>query len=214
MGLAPGTLVTTFNPTAGSSSASSSAIQVRPLSSHPSIEILTCLCAPRSYQQVNNNSSRRIVCTVMQIVCCTEIVNPARMLSIGSWARSIKSAWIFHFPISCSIAPFYISFNYTTPIPSAFQLARQILTLKSHVYSIDKKGKFSRKRLNEDEGDITYINERNRVFNKKVRFPVLLFSRNRRFRTNADRSSFVQIARYYDKYTSEIRASFERGTAL
>ncbi|KAG1740493.1 mRNA splicing factor SYF2, partial [Suillus paluster] len=54
---------------------------------------------------------------------------------------------------------------------------------------IDKKGKFSRKRLNEDEGDITYINERNRVFNKK-------------------------IARYYDKYTSEIRASFERGTAL
>ncbi|KAH7904531.1 SYF2 splicing factor-domain-containing protein [Hygrophoropsis aurantiaca] len=54
---------------------------------------------------------------------------------------------------------------------------------------IDKKGKFSRKRLNEEEGDITYINERNRVFNKK-------------------------IARYYDKYTTEIRASFERGTAL
>jgi len=54
---------------------------------------------------------------------------------------------------------------------------------------IDKKGKFSRKRLNEEEGDITYINEHNRVFNKK-------------------------IARYYDKYTTEIRASFERGTAL
>ncbi|KZT64420.1 SYF2-domain-containing protein [Daedalea quercina L-15889] len=54
---------------------------------------------------------------------------------------------------------------------------------------IDKKSKFSRKRSNEDEGDITYINERNRVFNKK-------------------------IARYYDKYTAEIRASFERGTAL
>ncbi|EMD37046.1 hypothetical protein CERSUDRAFT_155492 [Gelatoporia subvermispora B] len=54
---------------------------------------------------------------------------------------------------------------------------------------VDKKSKFSRKRNNEDEGDITYINERNRVFNKK-------------------------IARYYDKYTAEIRASFERGTAL
>ncbi|KAF9261724.1 SYF2-domain-containing protein [Marasmius fiardii PR-910] len=54
---------------------------------------------------------------------------------------------------------------------------------------LDKRGKFSRKRLNEDEGDITYINEHNRVFNKK-------------------------IARYYDKYTAEIRASFERGTAL
>ncbi|KAL0576119.1 Pre-mRNA-splicing factor SYF2 [Marasmius crinis-equi] len=54
---------------------------------------------------------------------------------------------------------------------------------------LDKRGKFSRKRLNEEEGDITYINEHNRVFNKK-------------------------IARYYDKYTAEIRASFERGTAL
>ncbi|KZT43397.1 SYF2-domain-containing protein, partial [Sistotremastrum suecicum HHB10207 ss-3] len=54
---------------------------------------------------------------------------------------------------------------------------------------LDKKNKFSRKRANEDEGDITYINERNRVFNKK-------------------------IARYYDKYTTEIRASFERGTAI
>jgi len=53
----------------------------------------------------------------------------------------------------------------------------------------DKRNKFSRKRLNEDEGDITYINERNRVFNKK-------------------------IGRFYDKYTAEIRASFERGTAL
>jgi len=36
-------------------------------------------------------------------------------------------------------------------------------------YSIDQRGKFSRKRLNEAEGDITYINEQNRVFNKKVR---------------------------------------------
>jgi len=54
---------------------------------------------------------------------------------------------------------------------------------------IDKRRKFSRKRPNEDTGDVTYINEKNRIFNKK-------------------------IARYYDKYTAEIRASFERGTAL
>jgi pre-mRNA-splicing factor SYF2 len=54
---------------------------------------------------------------------------------------------------------------------------------------IDKRRKFSRKRPNEDTGDITYINEKNRIFNKK-------------------------IARYFDKYTTEIRASFERGTAL
>jgi pre-mRNA-splicing factor SYF2 len=40
--------------------------------------------------------------------------------------------------------------------------------------SVDKKRKFSRKRANEDEGDITYINERNRVFNKKVGLHVLL----------------------------------------
>ncbi|KAI9511367.1 SYF2-domain-containing protein [Russula earlei] len=54
---------------------------------------------------------------------------------------------------------------------------------------LDKRRKFSRKRANEDSGDITYINEKNRIFNKK-------------------------IARYFDKYTAEIRASFERGTAL
>ncbi|KAF8682587.1 SYF2 splicing factor [Rhizoctonia solani] len=56
-------------------------------------------------------------------------------------------------------------------------------------HDLDKRSKFSRKRNNEEEGDITYINERNRVFNKK-------------------------IARFYDKYTAETRASFERGTAL
>jgi hypothetical protein len=36
------------------------------------------------------------------------------------------------------------------------------------LHSIDKKSKFSRKRPHQDEGDITYINEHNRVFNKKV----------------------------------------------
>ncbi|KAF5313375.1 hypothetical protein D9611_008626 [Ephemerocybe angulata] len=54
---------------------------------------------------------------------------------------------------------------------------------------IEKKAKFHRKRVNEAEGDITYINEHNRVFNNKIK-------------------------RYYDKYTTEIRDSFERGTAL
>ncbi len=72
--------------------------------------------------------------------------------------------------------------------------------------SLDKRGKFSRKRLNEDEGDITYINEHNRVFNKKVGIPSLSF--------DSSNELCVQIARYYDKYTKEIRDSFERGTAL
>lgn len=33
---------------------------------------------------------------------------------------------------------------------------------------LDKRGKWSRKRINAEEGDITYINERNKVFNAKV----------------------------------------------
>ncbi|EIW66501.1 hypothetical protein TREMEDRAFT_34983, partial [Tremella mesenterica DSM 1558] len=49
------------------------------------------------------------------------------------------------------------------------------------------KGK--RKKKEEEDETVTYINQRNKVFNKKV-------------------------ARYFDKYTKEIRASFERGTAL
>ncbi len=40
--------------------------------------------------------------------------------------------------------------------------------VSGHPLSIDKRRKFSRKRPNEDTGDITYINEKNRIFNKKV----------------------------------------------
>ncbi|KAI0705468.1 SYF2-domain-containing protein [Earliella scabrosa] len=78
------------------------------------------------------------------------------------------------------------SLLYADSKPSEEAIDRVISKINKDV---DKKSKFSRKRHNEDEGDITYINERNKVFNKK-------------------------IARYYDKYTAEIRASFERGTAL
>ena len=41
----------------------------------------------------------------------------------------------------------------------------------------------------DDEGDVTYINEKNKQFNLK-------------------------LARSYNKYTTEIRESFERGTAI
>ena len=41
----------------------------------------------------------------------------------------------------------------------------------------------------EDDGDVTYINEKNKQFNEK-------------------------LARFYNKYTADIRESFERGTAL
>jgi pre-mRNA-splicing factor SYF2 len=79
--------------------------------------------------------------------------------------------------------------------------------LIDHFNSIDKRRKFSRKRPNEDTGDVTYINEKNRIFNKKVQLPSV----------RASQYSLIflfKIARYYDKYTAEIRASFERGTAL
>lgn len=46
-----------------------------------------------------------------------------------------------------------------------------------------------RKAGDDADGDVTYINDANKVFNKKIN-------------------------RYFDKYTTEIRANFERGTAL
>jgi len=53
---------------------------------------------------------------------------------------------------------------------------------------IDKRLKHSRNRK-EDDGDITYINEKNKHFNKK-------------------------LERVFNKYTEDIRNNFERGTAL
>jgi pre-mRNA-splicing factor SYF2 len=42
---------------------------------------------------------------------------------------------------------------------------------------------------NGDDGDVTYINEKNKQFNQK-------------------------LSRFYNKYTAEIRDSFERGTMI
>ncbi|KAI9328588.1 SYF2 splicing factor-domain-containing protein [Zopfochytrium polystomum] len=53
----------------------------------------------------------------------------------------------------------------------------------------ERRKNFSRRRAFKEDEDVTYINERNMRFNKKV-------------------------SRAYDKYTKEIKASFERGTAL
>jgi len=52
-----------------------------------------------------------------------------------------------------------------------------------------KKSAFSRRRAVHPDADVDYINERNRVFNKK-------------------------ISRSFDKYTSEIKQNLERGTAV
>ncbi|KAJ1674280.1 pre-mRNA-splicing factor SYF2 [Spiromyces aspiralis] len=53
----------------------------------------------------------------------------------------------------------------------------------------EKRSKFSRRRPTDEDEDITYINDRNAHFNRK-------------------------LARAFDKYTKDIRDSFERGTAL
>lgn len=54
---------------------------------------------------------------------------------------------------------------------------------------IEKRKKFSRRRMHNDEADIDYINEKNRRLNKK-------------------------LAMFYDPYTAEIKQALERGTAI
>jgi len=55
--------------------------------------------------------------------------------------------------------------------------------------NIIKRKNFSRRREHHDEAYVTYINDRNKVFNQK-------------------------ISRAYDKYTVEIKQNLERGTAI
>ncbi|RKP26013.1 SYF2 splicing factor-domain-containing protein [Syncephalis pseudoplumigaleata] len=54
---------------------------------------------------------------------------------------------------------------------------------------IEKRAKFSKRRTQRDDEDVTYINDTNKKFNRMV-------------------------SRAYDKYTSEIQENLERGTAL
>jgi pre-mRNA-splicing factor SYF2 len=54
---------------------------------------------------------------------------------------------------------------------------------------VEKREKYSRRRVHNDEADIDYINERNMKFNKK-------------------------LERFYGQYTSEIKQNLERGTAI
>jgi len=54
---------------------------------------------------------------------------------------------------------------------------------------VEKRDKFSRRRMHNTEADIDYINERNMKFNKK-------------------------LERFYGQYTGEIKQNLERGTAI
>lgn len=94
----------------------------------------------RLFQQVNSNDSQRRTYTETPTAYCMLTTSRAKRRSTASSVRSIESMCLYTW-YKCG---------------------------SDQVYSIDKKSKFSRKRNNEDEGDITYINERNRVFNKKV----------------------------------------------
>jgi len=54
---------------------------------------------------------------------------------------------------------------------------------------IEKRNKFSRQRLPDESQNVTSINDRNRMFNKK-------------------------LERNYSKFSNEIRGNLERGTAM
>lgn len=77
------------------------------------------------------------------------------------------------------------SFVYADHKPSEEAIDRVIGQLNA---DLDRRAKRSRVRL-EEEGEVNYINDKNKQFNRK-------------------------LDRYFDRYTQEIRNSFERGTAL
>ena len=72
-----------------------------------------------------------------------------------------------------------------------------IISLQYHCYSqyfvsshqVEKRQKFSRRRMHDADADVDYINERNMNFNKK-------------------------LERFYGDYTKDIRDNLERGTAV
>jgi len=70
--------------------------------------------------------------------------------------------------------------------PSEAQIDHMVGELER---TAERRSKFSRRRKHNEHADIDYINDRNEVFNKKIK-------------------------RAYDKYTAEIRGNLERGTAL
>ena len=56
-------------------------------------------------------------------------------------------------------------------------------------FQVEKREKFSRRRMHDPDADVDYINERNKNFNKK-------------------------LERFYNGYTKDIRDNLERGTAV
>ncbi|KAI1333773.1 SYF2 splicing factor-domain-containing protein [Xylariaceae sp. FL0016] len=80
------------------------------------------------------------------------------------------------------------STNFTENKPDKAAVDRLVADLKKAEESRLRKRR-ERMAQNGDEGDVTYINEKNKQFNQK-------------------------LSRFYNKYTAEIRDSFERGTRI
>ncbi|EME84781.1 uncharacterized protein MYCFIDRAFT_41648 [Pseudocercospora fijiensis CIRAD86] len=80
------------------------------------------------------------------------------------------------------------STSFSESKPSKAAVDRLVDDIKK-AEEIRLKKRRERGRADEDGGDVTYINEKNRQFNLK-------------------------LARFYNKYTADIRESFERGTAI
>lgn len=78
--------------------------------------------------------------------------------------------------------------SFTQNKPNKAAVDRLVADLRRAEEQTLKKRK-ERMVKNGDEGDVTYINEKNKQFNQK-------------------------LARFYDKYTTDIRDSFERGTMI
>ena len=80
------------------------------------------------------------------------------------------------------------STSFATNKPDKAAVDRLVSEMKKAEESRLRKRR-ERMAANGDEGDVTYINEKNKQFNQK-------------------------LSRFYNKYTADIRDSFERGTAI
>ena len=68
-------------------------------------------------------------------------------------------------------------------------MSREEMMAKEVEDMTEKRNQFSRKRIEVESKDVTSINERNRMFNKK-------------------------LDRNYGKYSNEVKGNLERGTAM
>ncbi|KAK4179259.1 SYF2 splicing factor-domain-containing protein [Triangularia setosa] len=81
------------------------------------------------------------------------------------------------------------STNFAQHKPDKAAVDRLVEDLRKAEEASLKKRRERQAKNGEDNGDVTYINEKNKQFNQK-------------------------LARFYNKYTAEIRESFERGTMV